>query len=257
MGGTSPDIGRNTSALQNAISFLIETRGVGIGREGYARRVHTHHVAIAACSNITADNASQVMNVVRGARSAVAQRGDNERERYCGDVEKPGVAQKLAMRDRKPASFAGRRRMGRFARGAARTRAQAPVCLRDAAVVRRRRAAAGLLRRRGEPAAPSADDRGRNLSSDRQARRNTLYEGHIRNTVTTEVLRKPLLWPPAATSIRMSQPDANIVAAALEPESPSSFVTFGIIPVDRKGAAAHRARCRSTGHAACRARCAQ
>jgi len=30
MGGTSPDIGRNTAGLQNSISFLIETRGVGM-----------------------------------------------------------------------------------------------------------------------------------------------------------------------------------------------------------------------------------
>ena len=64
---------------------------------------------------------------------------------------------------------------------------------------------------------------------------NTYYEGHIRNTVITEVLRKPVTFAAGSYVFRMSQPAANVIAAALEPEAPSSFVTFGIIPVDRKG----------------------
>lgn len=36
----------------------------------------------------------------------------------------------------------------------------------------------------------------------------------------------------------MAQPNANVIAAALEPESPSSLVSFGIIPVDKRGAPA-------------------
>jgi tRNA(Ile2) C34 agmatinyltransferase TiaS len=65
---------------------------------------------------------------------------------------------------------------------------------------------------------------------------NTFYEGHIRNAVTTEVVAKPLTLAAGSYVYTMTQPNANIVAVALEPESPSSFVTFGIIPVDRKGA---------------------
>jgi len=54
--------------------------------------------------------------------------------------------------------------------------------------------------------------------------------------VTTEVVAKPLTLAAGSYVYTMAQPNANIVAVALEPESPSSFVTFGIIPVDRKGA---------------------
>jgi len=45
MGGTQPDTSRNVSGLRNAVSLLIETRGVGIGKLHFKRRVHTHVTA--------------------------------------------------------------------------------------------------------------------------------------------------------------------------------------------------------------------
>ena len=38
-GGTDARIGRNALALSPALSFLVESRGIGIGREDFARRV--------------------------------------------------------------------------------------------------------------------------------------------------------------------------------------------------------------------------
>lgn len=46
MGGIRPDTGRNVNGLKNAVSLLIETRGIGIGRDHIQRRVHTHVVAV-------------------------------------------------------------------------------------------------------------------------------------------------------------------------------------------------------------------
>ena len=46
MGGVQPDTGRNVNGLRNAVSFLIETRGGGLGRAHLARRVQTQVVAI-------------------------------------------------------------------------------------------------------------------------------------------------------------------------------------------------------------------
>jgi hypothetical protein len=46
MGGVQPDTGRNVNGLKNAVSFLIETRGVGIGRLHLKRRVFTHVTAL-------------------------------------------------------------------------------------------------------------------------------------------------------------------------------------------------------------------
>jgi hypothetical protein len=45
MGGAQVDTGRNVNGLKNAVSILLETRGVGIGRWHLLRRIHTHVVA--------------------------------------------------------------------------------------------------------------------------------------------------------------------------------------------------------------------
>ncbi|MGQ2981484.1 MAG: M14 family metallopeptidase, partial [Polaromonas sp.] len=60
MGGTQPDTGRNVNGLKNSVSLLIETRGVGIGRLHIQRRVHTHVTAISSVLASTAQRASEL-----------------------------------------------------------------------------------------------------------------------------------------------------------------------------------------------------
>ncbi len=64
---------------------------------------------------------------------------------------------------------------------------------------------------------------------------NTFVEGRITHRVTTEVAPKKVRFPAGSYVFPMAQPNANVIAVALEPESPSSFVSFGMIPVDKKG----------------------
>ena len=72
MGGVVPDTGRNIAGLRNAISFLIETRGVGIGRAHYKRRVYTHLVAMHSILESTAGEADQLLALGRRVRQEVA-----------------------------------------------------------------------------------------------------------------------------------------------------------------------------------------
>ena len=65
MGGAQPDTGRNVNGLKNAVSVLLETRGVGIGRWHLARRVHTHVVAIAQLLESAARNAHALLALQR------------------------------------------------------------------------------------------------------------------------------------------------------------------------------------------------
>ena len=60
MGGTQPDTGRNVYGLKNTVSLLIETRGVGIGRLHIQRRVHTHVSAISSILTSTAQRTSEL-----------------------------------------------------------------------------------------------------------------------------------------------------------------------------------------------------
>lgn len=72
MGGTQPDIGRNVNGLRNAVSLLIETRGVGIGRWHLARRVHTHVVAVGSVLRSTAQRAADLVKLRRFVDGDVA-----------------------------------------------------------------------------------------------------------------------------------------------------------------------------------------
>lgn len=77
MGGVQPDTGRNVEGLKNAVSYLIETRGAGIGRLDLQRRVHTQVTAIASLLQSTAeraDNLQQVRSFVDRDVSALACR---------------------------------------------------------------------------------------------------------------------------------------------------------------------------------------
>jgi zinc carboxypeptidase len=72
MGGVVPDTGRNIAGLRNAVSFLIETRGVGIGRAHYKRRVQTHLIAMNSMIDSAAANAPALLALVRTLRTDVA-----------------------------------------------------------------------------------------------------------------------------------------------------------------------------------------
>lgn len=74
MGGVQPDTGRNVNGLKNAVSLLVETRGIGIGRAHIQRRVHAQITAITSALKTTAERASsleQVRSFV--ARETIAQ----------------------------------------------------------------------------------------------------------------------------------------------------------------------------------------
>jgi Zinc carboxypeptidase len=78
MGSVEPDSARNANGLRNAISFTIETRGVGLGRAHFGRRVHTHVVAIKSVLERAAQRAAdlaQVRKFVDAEVNALACRG--------------------------------------------------------------------------------------------------------------------------------------------------------------------------------------
>lgn len=241
MGGTTPDIGRNFGGLQNAVSFLIESRGVGIGREGFGRRVHSHVVSIGSLLNTAAGNARELLDTVAAARADTIRRG---RDPQPGDtvavsLKSPVIKQKLDMLD--PASGALKTIEVDWSDSLnavadiARQRPWAYVMPPVFHDVAERLMLSGVeVRRLDKPVELDVETF---QVTDRRASA-TFVEGRITHQVTTEVAAKKVRFPAGSYVFPMAQANANVIAVALEPESPGSFVSYGMIPVDKKGSPA-------------------
>lgn len=76
-GGNAAGIARNAFGLMGAVSILLETRGIGIGMQGYQRRVATHYLAaIGALRAAAADPARLRRAVAEGRKDAAASRAE-------------------------------------------------------------------------------------------------------------------------------------------------------------------------------------
>jgi hypothetical protein len=73
MGGNNPGIARNAFGLRGAVSFLIETRGVGVRREGWQRRVATHLIAARAVLEASAAQAERLRAGIAAGRASAAR----------------------------------------------------------------------------------------------------------------------------------------------------------------------------------------
>lgn len=240
MGGTVPDIGRNYAGLQNAVSFLIESRGVGIGRDSYGRRVHTHYAVMASLMRTAAEHAAEVMKTVGAVRTDVERRGREpaEDDSIAVTTRTPTRQQQLTMVD--PDSGEPKVIEVEWADSLAvkpaitRRRPYAYLMPPSFTDVARRMAHSGVeVRRLRQPVELEVE------SYEVVERRagQTFFEGHIRSVVKTEVSVKRRRFPAGSHVYLMAQPNANLIAVAMEPESPSSFVSWGLVPTDRRGLA--------------------
>ena len=241
MGGTTPDIGRNFAGLQNAVSFLIESRGVGIGRESFLRRVHSHIVSITGLLEAAAQRADELMATVAAARAETVRRGREPQpdDQMAVRVRSPWVKQPLDMIE--PQTGALRTIEVEWSDSLqvtadlSRPRPWGYALLPPFRDVAERLRQSGIeVRQLTQPVELAVESY---QVTDRRPSA-TYVEGRITSVVTTEVASKTVRLPAGSYVFTMAQPHAAVLTAALEPESPSSFVSFGLIPVDRKGSPA-------------------
>jgi Zinc carboxypeptidase len=226
MGGNAPGIARNAFGLMGAVSFLIETRGVGVGMQAFQRRVATHVLAAEAVIAASAADPRRLHETVLEARRAsAAARADLivAHRLAVGPVDLPMIDPESARDRPTTVQFQDSRALTATAK---RARPAGYILLADAAAAADRLAldmvAVCAL------AAPASIDAEAFVLKGAVKRINR-ESINPDQSVEVELVMKSLALPAGTRFVPMHQPAAGLAAAALEPDSPGSFVGTGII----------------------------
>ncbi|MFJ5718138.1 M14 family metallopeptidase [Neobacillus sp. NPDC093127] len=236
-GSTETRIGRNALGLKNTLTYLIETRGINIGRADFERRVYAQTIAQTNFIKAAAKNAQTIKKLVKDAREEVIGKGKriNDNDKIVVQSENKLIKdQTLDVVD--------------LAKG---ERTAIPIDWEDSteayATLERERPTAYIMPPAYHDIARKLQilgvevkklDKPVTLSIESYKVTNnkvstTLENGHYTKEVTTEISTKNKQFPKGSYVFSMAQANANFIALALEPESVDSYVTFNFIPVQK------------------------
>lgn len=234
MGGTRPDTLRNVGGLRHAVSLLVETRGVGIGRLHLARRVQTHVVAITTVLEASATRAADLAKLrsfVENDTSALACTGELV-------VEADPTSSEYGLKMLDPVTGADRSVPVAWDSALQlRPRKTRPrpcgywLAPEQTEAVRRLRAL-GVAVQRADVKGVVRGETWRELSREavvRQDVRGTIADAEQTVRVAVEPVPALLDVPVGSWYVPLDQPLAHLATVALEPDTQDSFVAHRIV----------------------------
>ncbi|MEP7281288.1 MAG: M14 family metallocarboxypeptidase [Rubrivivax sp.] len=234
MGGLRPDLARNAGGLRHAVSVLLESRGLDLGRLRLERRVHTHVVAIEALLRAASERPAALQRLYEDAGAALAARAC--RGRVALEAQPSLERRVVLMLD--PVSGADTPVEVEWASALRMTalRERARPCgywlaAGETAVVARLQALGLQVRTLSAPA-ELAVERFREIARGEGARTDVLGRiqdpDRVRRVVVA--LEPGLLSaPPGSHYVGLDQPLAELAVAALEPDTQDSFFAHGLL----------------------------
>lgn len=235
--GTEPRFETTYQGLQPSFSLFIESRGIGIGRENFERRVAAQVTTQTSLLKTTARLAAEIKATVKAAREEVVRKGetvkDNDKIIITSTHQELAEKKLLKVVD--------------IAKGEV---VEIPVKYlsldKGIPTLERVRPNAYILPPAYHDIAEKLQIAGIKVSKLKEEKVLTVerymvteqkaespyYQGHILNNVKTEVQEKKYVFPKGSYVFQMNQPAANLIAEALEPEAVDSFVRFNFVPVN-------------------------
>lgn len=234
MGGTQPDTGRNVNGLKNTVSLLIETRGVGIDRLHIQRRVHTHVSALSSVLTSTAQRASDLGQLRPYIEKELASMAC--KEEAVIEAGPTLMQQELIMLDPVTGADKALRVEWNSALTLRKIKARVRPCgywlsaSAKTAVERLRMHGVQVLRV-AEPSSMLGDIYRETARSGgaRQDVRGTIADAGQIVKVEVALVRGVIDAPTGSFYVPLNQPLANLVIAALEPDTQSSYFANQLI----------------------------